>query len=136
MIYCPFIRTTAQDFTEQGIGVKVIAGQGAEIDTTTASSKLVFGIFAALAKFERELIREHTKASLQVRLAETAMQNRDTKVSELCGEPGVTRSTLYRYVGSHGELREHGERVLGLSNKRVDRASPKQPNPSTEARSA
>lgn len=123
---------TAQDLAERGIGFKVLAGQGAEIDTTTASGKLVFGIFAALAEFERELIGERTKAGLaaarargrkggrrfdltkaQVRLAQVAMQNRDTKVSELCRELGVTRTTLYRYVGPNGELREHGERVLG-----------------------
>ncbi|WP_425441650.1 recombinase family protein [Sinomonas mesophila] len=46
------------DLTERGIGLKVLTGQGAAIDTTTASGKLVFGIFAALAEFERELIRE------------------------------------------------------------------------------
>lgn len=44
------------DLTERGIGLKVLTGQGAAIDTTTASGKLVFGIFAALAEFERELI--------------------------------------------------------------------------------
>jgi DNA invertase Pin-like site-specific DNA recombinase len=143
---------TAQDLAEQGIGFKVLAGQGTEIDTTTASGKLVFGIFAALAEFERELIRERTKAGLasartrgrkggrrfdlskaQVRLAQAAMQNRDTKVSELCDELGVTRSTLYRYVGPRGELREHGERVLGVSSKGTDRPSSRQNNPSTEA---
>jgi len=42
------------------------------------------------------------------------MQNRDTQVAELCRELGVTRSTLYRYVGPNGELRDHGERVLGI----------------------
>jgi len=39
-------------------------GQGAAIDTTTASGKLVFGIFAALAEYERELISERTIAGL------------------------------------------------------------------------
>ena len=72
--------------------LKVLAGQGAEIDTTTASGKPIFGIFAALAEFERELVRERTKAGLaaarargrkggrrfdltktQVRLAQAAM---------------------------------------------------------------
>jgi DNA invertase Pin-like site-specific DNA recombinase len=143
---------TAQDLAERGIGFKVLAGQGAEIDTTTASGKLVFGIFAALAEFERELIRERTKAGLasarargrkggrrfdlskaQVRLAQAAMQNRDTKVSELCEELGVTRSTLYRYVGPHGELREQGERVLGVHRNGAERPSSKQDNSSAEA---
>ncbi|MCU7816389.1 MAG: recombinase family protein [Candidatus Thiodiazotropha sp. (ex Rostrolucina anterorostrata)] len=56
---------TVQDLSERGIGFKVITGQGANIDTTTASGKLVFGIFAALAEFERELIRERTMAGLK-----------------------------------------------------------------------
>jgi hypothetical protein len=42
----------------------VLTGQGAAIDTTTAAGKLVFSIFAALAEFERELIRERTIAGL------------------------------------------------------------------------
>lgn len=122
---------TVQDLAEQGIGFRVLAGQGAEIDTTTASGKLVFGIFAALAEFERELIRERTMAGLeaarargrkggrrfeltksQVRLAQAAMANRDTSVAELCKELGITRVTLYRYVGPSGELRRHGQKVL------------------------
>jgi DNA invertase Pin-like site-specific DNA recombinase len=49
---------------ERNIGLRVLTGQGANIDTTTASGRLVFGIFAALAEFERELIRERTIAGL------------------------------------------------------------------------
>jgi DNA invertase Pin-like site-specific DNA recombinase len=124
---------TAQDLADRGIGFKVLAGQGADIDTTTAGGKLVFGIFAALAEFERELIRERTKAGLasarargrkggrrfamtkaQVRLAQAAMGKKETRVSELCGELGITRTTLYRYVGPDGALRENGKRVLGI----------------------
>jgi len=52
------------ELTERGIGFKVLTGQGAAIDTTTASGKLIFGIFAALAEFERELIIERTNAGL------------------------------------------------------------------------
>jgi len=122
---------TIHDLTDRGIGFKVLSGQGAEIDTSKASGKLVFGIFAALAEFERELISERTKAGLaaarargrlggrkfqltkpQIRLAQAAMKKRDTSVGEFCEELGVTRQTLYRYVGPKGELRDYGKRVL------------------------
>src|SRR5271167_1302948 len=55
---------TIHELMERKIGFRVLTGQGADIDTTTASGRLVFGIFAALAEFERELIRERTIAGL------------------------------------------------------------------------
>ncbi|MFJ6378036.1 recombinase family protein [Pseudarthrobacter oxydans] len=119
------------DLTERGIGLKVLTGQGAAIDTTTASGKLVFGIFAALAEFERELISERTLAGLasarargrnggrpykmtaaKVRLAMASMGRPGTKVSELCAELGITRQTLYRHVSPTGELRPDGRKLL------------------------
>jgi len=122
---------TVQDLSERGIGLRVLAGQGAQIDTTTASGRLVFGIFASLAEFERELIRERTAAGLaaarargrkggrkfaltkaQVRLAQAAMARRDTSVADLAAELGIKPVTLYRYVGPTGELRNNGKRVL------------------------
>ena len=42
------------ELTSRGVGLRILTGQGATIDTTTAAGKLVFGIFAALAEFERE----------------------------------------------------------------------------------
>jgi DNA invertase Pin-like site-specific DNA recombinase len=121
-----------QELTNKGIGFKVLTGQGANIDTTTANGKLIFGIFAALSEFERELIRERTIAGLKsarergrkggrkfqltkskVRLAQIAMKNKDTKISELCKElGGITKQTLYRYVAPNGELRSYGKRIL------------------------
>lgn len=56
---------TVHDLTARGVGLKVLTGHGAAIDTTTtAAGKLVFGIFAALAAFERELISERRVAVL------------------------------------------------------------------------
>ena len=122
---------TVQDLAKRNIGFKVLTGQGANIDTTTANGRLILGIFAALAEFEAELIRERTMAGLaaarargrnggrrfaltksQIRLAQVAMSTRDTKVSELCREIGVTRSTLYRYVCPEGKIRPHGQKLL------------------------
>lgn len=52
------------DLTAREVGLKVLAGEGTSIDTTTANGRLVFAIFAGLAEFERELIAERTKAGL------------------------------------------------------------------------
>ena len=41
-----------------------------------------------------------------------AMGQRQTIVSELCQQLGVTRQTLYRPLGSGGSLREDGQKVL------------------------
>ena len=122
---------TVQDLSGRGVGLRVLTGQGAQIDTTAAAGHLVFGIFAASAEFEGELIRERTVAGLraarargrkggrkfvlskaQVRLAQAAMANRDTSVSELCRELGIKPVTLYRYVGPQSQLREQGRKVL------------------------
>jgi len=55
---------TVQDLTDRGVGLKVLTGEGAAIDTTTASGNLVFGIFAALGEFERARISERTVVGL------------------------------------------------------------------------
>jgi DNA invertase Pin-like site-specific DNA recombinase len=55
---------TVHDLTARNIGLKVLTGHGAAIDTTTAAGKLVFGIFAALSEFEREMIKERTLAGM------------------------------------------------------------------------
>ena len=122
---------TVHDLTARGVGLKVLTGQGAAIDTTTPAGKLVFGIFAALAEFEHELISERTTAGLasarargrkggrpykmtpaKLRLAAASMGQPDTKISELCTELGITRQTLYRHVSPTGEIRPDGLKLL------------------------
>ena len=119
------------DLTERGIGLRVLTGQGAAIDTTTAAGKLVFGIFAALAEFERELISERTRAGLasararghhggrkpkmtpaKLRLAAAAMGKKGTVVADLCDELGIGRATLYRHVSPTGEIRRAGKKII------------------------
>lgn len=88
------------------------------IDTTTPSGQLVFHIFAALAQFERELIRERTKAGLEaarargrkggrkaidatnpkVRMAKSMHKDPSVSIDEICSNLGISRATFYRYL--------------------------------------
>jgi DNA invertase Pin-like site-specific DNA recombinase len=118
------------ELSERGIGFKVLTG--AQIDTTTAQGRLLFGVFASLAEFERELIRERVMAGLnaarargrkggrppaftaaKLRLAQAAMRHRDTSVTDLCRELNVSTSTLYTYVTPQGALTDTGKRFIG-----------------------
>ena len=94
------------------------------IDTTSSVGKFQFHVFSALAEFERDLIRDRTMAGLraarargrlggrprrmtpeQVKMASHLMQDPAIDVKEIVRTLGVSRSTLYRYVGPTGELR-------------------------------
>lgn len=127
---------TVHELTSREVGFRVLSGQGASIDTTTPTGKLVFGIFAALAEFERDLIAERTRAGLEsarargrvggrpfkmtaakLRLAQASMRKGDTTIGELCRELGVTRQTLYRHLDPKGKLREQGVRSLAKGRK-------------------
>jgi DNA invertase Pin-like site-specific DNA recombinase len=125
---------TVHDLTEKKIGLKVLTGHGAAIDTTTASGKLVFGIFAALSEFEREMIKERTLAGMasarargrkggrpykmtqaKLRLAMASLGQIETKIKPLCEELGISKQTLYRHLSPKGELREDGRKLLQFS---------------------
>jgi DNA invertase Pin-like site-specific DNA recombinase len=95
-----------------------------KIDTTTPGGKLVFHVFGAVAELERDLILERTMAGLEaarargrkggrkpamderkISLASKLMRDRETPISEVCEAVGVSRATLYRYVGPDGTPR-------------------------------
>jgi DNA invertase Pin-like site-specific DNA recombinase len=116
---------TVDDLNRRNVGFKVLSGAGAQIDTTTANGRLVFGIFTALAEFEAELIRERTKAGLAaarargrlggrprkmtietLRMAMAAMADPKTKASEVASRLGITTTTLYAYVNGDGSAKE------------------------------
>jgi len=122
---------TVDSLNKQGVGFKVLSGAGAQIDTTTANGRLIFGIFAALAEFEAELIRERTKAGLAaarargrlggrprkmtietLKMAMPAMADPNTKASEVANRLGITTTTLYAYINGDGSVKEPGQRLL------------------------
>ncbi len=122
---------TVRSLEQRGVGFRVLTGQGAEIDTSTPSGRLIFGIFASLAEFERDLIRERVTAGLaaarargrrggapykmtpaKLRLAMAAMGKPETRIRALCKELGVSSQTLYRHVAPDGRLRPDGAKLL------------------------
>jgi DNA invertase Pin-like site-specific DNA recombinase len=124
------------DLTKRAMGLEVLAGEGASINTTTANGRLVFTIFAGLTEFERELIVERTKIGLaaararertggrpfkmtlaKLRLAQAAMGKPETKIAKLCAELGITRHMLYRHVTPKGEIRPDSEKLLARRNR-------------------
>ena len=123
--------STVDELRECGVGLRVLAGAGAEIDTSTANGRLIFGIFAALAEFERELIAERTRAGLaaarargrhggrprkmdraMLQMAMTAMAARETKAQDLARRLGITTTTLYMYVNGDGTVKAPGQKLL------------------------
>ena len=133
---------TVDELSRQGIGLKVLAGAGAQIDTTTANGKLVFGIFAALAEFEAELIRERTQAGLAaarargrlggrprkmtpevLKMAMAAMADPTTQAAEVARRLGITTTTLYAYVNGDGTVKEIGQRLLDEASPAMGSAS-------------
>jgi len=106
---------TVNGLEERGVGFRSLKES---IDTTTTSGRLVFHIFAALAEFERELIRERTLAGLAVARAAGRRGGRPTVVSAETAQAAramlaegatmaaaaravkVHRTTLYRALGA------------------------------------
>jgi len=123
------------DLNKKGVGFKVLSGAGAEIDTTTANGRLIFGIFAALAEFEHELIRERTQAGLHaarargrkggrprkmdiytLKMAMSAMSDQKSIASEVAKRLGITTTTLYTYVNGDGSPKELGTKLLAQTD--------------------
>jgi DNA invertase Pin-like site-specific DNA recombinase len=123
--------TSAEDLRSRGIGLKVLAGAGAQIDTTSANGRLAFGIFAAFAEFERELIAERTHAGLAaarargrmggrprkmnratLTMAMAAMSDRGAVAADVAKRLGITTTTLYVYVNGDGTPKAPGQALL------------------------
>ncbi len=99
---------------ERGVGFRSLTES---INTTSSGGKLIFHVFGALAEFERELIRERTRAGLdvarargrkggrpklldqrKVAMARALHADKSNSIEDICKTLRVSRSTLYRYL--------------------------------------
>ncbi|GAB3753090.1 recombinase family protein [Spirosoma pomorum] len=109
------------DLEEQGVGLLSLNDP---IDTTTPQGRLVFRIFASLAEFERDVIRERTMAGVasarrrgrllgrpkgltkqaeqKARLAESLYKDQNFSVEQIAHELHISKTTLYKYLRHRG----------------------------------
>ena len=105
---------TVEELEQRGIGLKILTQN---IDTASAGGRLIFTVFSAIAEFEREIIRERTRAGLDAARSRgrkggrpRALSDKDLKparalladpeitVEDVAKRLGVGASTLYRYL--------------------------------------
>ncbi|WP_251862452.1 recombinase family protein [Clostridium sp. Marseille-Q2269] len=102
------------DLSEKNIGFQSLQEK---IDTTTSGGKLIFHIFASLAEFERDIIRERTNAGLKaarargriggrprvmdnkkISMAKALVNDPNNSIKDICETLNVSKATLYRYL--------------------------------------
>lgn len=103
------------DLEQRGVGFESLTEK---IETGSAAGKLIFHVFAALAEFERNVIRERTQAGLaaarargrkggrkpsldakQIREIRALLRDPSITVNDVAKRYGVSRTTIYKNVG-------------------------------------
>jgi DNA invertase Pin-like site-specific DNA recombinase len=110
---------TVTNLENRGVGFRSLQES---IDTTTSGGRLIFHVFGALAEFERNLIRERTRAGLaaarargrkggrprvldkkKVDLAHKLYKEEKYTIKEICQILGISKPTLYAYLRRGGD---------------------------------
>lgn len=109
--------TIVNFLTEKKVELKSIKDP---IDTSSSYGKLIFGIFASLAEFERDLIRERTKAGImaarargknggrpkgltkdaksKAAAAEALYKEKQLSINEILQQLNISKNTFYKYL--------------------------------------
>jgi DNA invertase Pin-like site-specific DNA recombinase len=109
---------TVQMLAARNVGFRSLQEQ---LDTTTSGGKLIFHLFASLAEFERDLVRERTSAGLAAarargrkggrpkgvdekkrKAALALMRDPQYTIREICEIVGISRNTYYKYTRTEG----------------------------------
>ena len=110
-----------EELLQKGVGLHSLNDP---VDTTSAHGRLTFNIFASLAEFEREVIRERTMAGLSAARARGRVggrpkglsaeaertsyaaaalyKDKELSVQEICDKLDISKATLYRYLRHRG----------------------------------
>lgn len=121
----PHLVQTVDELRERGVAFRSITDN---IDTSTSNGKLLFNVIALLAEFERDLIKERTKAGLANAKSRgrrggrkvTVTPEKLAKARKLIEQKGMTvtqaaiavdvgRSTLYRALNGEDEASTEGD---------------------------
>ena len=116
---------TVEELAKLGIGLKTLTQ---DIDTNTAGGRLIFTVFGAIAEFEREIIRERTRAGLDaarsrgrkggrprmltekdLKQARALLTDPEITVEDVARRLGVGPSTLYRYLPAARQMAQNME---------------------------
>ncbi|MCD6043109.1 MAG: resolvase, partial [Burkholderiales bacterium] len=108
----------AERLEQRKVGLKSLKEA---LDTTSSGGRLIFHMFASLAEFERDLIRERTQAGLRAarargrlggrpklltpekrRLAVQLYRAKEHSIAEICRLMGISKPTLYSYLAEAG----------------------------------
>ena len=101
----------------KGAGLVILSMGGQQIDTTTATGKMMLNVMASVAQFEREMMLERQREGIAKAKAEgkytgrkpTAMNKSDAALSLLksglskamvCEQLGISRASLYRILAT------------------------------------
>jgi len=125
----PHLVAIVQELDARGVGFTSLQEQ---MDTTTSGGKLIFHIFASLAAFERDLIRERTNAGLAAarargrhggrpkgvdqkkqRAALALKKDASYRIREICEIVGISRNTYYKYTRADVTPHAQTRRVPG-----------------------
>lgn len=103
------------DFNSKGIMFRSLTEN---IETTTNNGRLIFNIFASLAEFEKNLIRERTNAGLKsarargkiggrptadktkINVALELYNKKELEINKICEIVGISKGTLYKYINA------------------------------------
>lgn len=119
------------DLGLRGIGLKVLMGQGAVIDTDQMDLQVIVQVLEALTELENQIVREATIEGLaaarargqalgprrkmtaeMVRQAMANMTDSSLSASQIAEKLGVTRATLYNYLNGDGSPKPAALKLL------------------------